>query len=108
MKPAPEETAFLAYQERPTPDRLSALLTAVQDRVYNICFQILRRPEDAEDACQEVLIELPRGVAAIREPRPFKVWLYRVAVHTSLDRKEALARHARLASQAPKPEGPPM
>jgi RNA polymerase sigma factor (sigma-70 family) len=105
-----EESAFLDYKAVPTPERLTALLTAVQDRVYNICFQILRRPEDAEDACQEVLIEVTRGLASVDDPRPFKVWLYRVAVHTALDRKDSLNRHARLAQQVSisKPEGPPM
>ena len=110
MRAGSEEAAFLEYKERPTHGRLTALLTAVQDRVYNICFQILRRPEDAEDACQEILIELTRGLASLGAPRPFKVWLYRVAVHTALDRKESLARQARLALQAStaKPEGTPM
>lgn len=105
-----EEAAFLEYKADPAPERLTALLAAIQDRLYNICFQILRRPEDAEDACQEVLIEVTRGLASVDEPRPFKVWLYRVAVHTALDRKDSLDRQARLKRQASvsKPEGPPM
>jgi len=103
-----DEAAFLEYKWEPSPDRLAMLLTSVQDRVYNICYQILRRAEDAEDACQEVLIELTRGLPTIDAPRPFKVWLYRVAVHTALDRKESRDRHARLAPKALKPEGLPM
>jgi len=110
MRAGTEESAFREYKERPTPERLTALLTAVQDRIYNICFQILRRSEDAEDACQEILIELTRGLSSLDAPRPFKVWLYRVAVHTALDRKEARGRQARLAQEAStaKPEGTPM
>ena len=108
MRASPDEAAFLEYKRAPSPDKLAALLTSVQDRVYNICFQILRRTEDAEDACQEVLIELTRGLSKIDAPRPFKVWLYRVAVHTALDRKESRDRRARLAPKAVKPEGLPM
>src|SRR5688572_24101962 len=103
-----DEAAFLDYARDPSPARLAALLTAVQDRVYNICFQVLRRPEDAEDACQEVLLEVARGLAKIDAPRPFKVWLYKVAVHTALDRKDSLARRRDLARRAPPPEEPPM
>jgi RNA polymerase sigma factor (sigma-70 family) len=103
-----DEAAFLEYKRDPSPERLTALLTSIQDRAYNICFQILRRTEDAEDACQDVLLETARGVHSIDAFRPFKVWLYRVAVHTALDRKDARSRQARLVTQVPMPEGPPM
>ncbi|HTF57775.1 MAG TPA: sigma-70 family RNA polymerase sigma factor [Planctomycetota bacterium] len=91
-----EDRTFQEYHERPTRESLVALLRAHQASVYNLCFQVLRNPHDAEDAAQEVLLEVIRGAGRIREPRAFKRWLCRAALHTALDHLRRRARRSRL------------
>lgn len=100
MGTAREEDSFLAYKRRPDVASLTALLHSFQDTVYNLCFQVLRHPEDAEDVSQEVLLEITRGIAKLESPRAFKVWLYRVALHRALNLKESRARRIELARRA--------
>ncbi|HZL73605.1 MAG TPA: sigma-70 family RNA polymerase sigma factor, partial [Planctomycetota bacterium] len=91
-----EDDRFQAYRDKPGRDTLRALLSAHQAAVFNLCFQVLRSEADAEDAAQETLLEIVRGVDKIREPRAFKRWTCRVALHTALDhlrRRHRRARH---------------
>lgn len=106
-----EEVLFLAFKRQPSPETLTALLRGHQDHIYNICFQVLRHPEDAEDVSQEVLLEVTQGISRVEAPRQFKVWLYRVALHSSLNLKQARARRVELARKlaaSPPTEGAPM
>lgn len=92
-----EDLPFEAFKQQPTQSTLADLLRFHQDHIYNICFQILRHPEDAEDVAQEVLLEITRGIAKVDSPRQFKVWLYRVALRSALDLKKARVRRGELA-----------
>jgi len=83
---------FLEYKKRPGKPALARLLERHQDAVYALCHQVLRHPQDAEDACQEVLLEVSRQVDAIDEPDRFAGWLYRTALHTALDFKRKRGR----------------
>ena len=104
-----EDRAFSDYRVRPGRDALIALLRSHQWTVYNVCFQVLRREHDAEDAAQETLLEVARGVDQIREPRAFKRWLCRTALHTALDHRRRRDRRARREEEkaAMTPLGPP-
>jgi len=106
-----EEVLFLAFKRQPSSETLTALLRSHQDHIYNICFQVLRHPEDAEDVSQEVLLEVTKGISKVEAPRQFKVWLYRVALHSSLNLKQARARRVELARRVavmPLTEGAPV
>jgi len=109
-----EEQAFRAYRSRPTQDLLLALLRGQQNRVYNLCFQVLRHDQDAEDAAQKVLLKLAEGIGALADAAAMRRWLYRVCVTTSLDartqrsRRRAREREVALMSPsetAPEPQG---
>src|SRR5688572_9606867 len=90
------EELFTEFRSNPSSETLIALLRGNQDRIYNVCYQVLRHPQDAEDASQDVLLELVEWCARIREPRAFRTWLFRVAMNTALTHKKArLARAAR-------------
>lgn len=91
-----EESLFLAFRSRPGRDTLVALLRGHQDHIFNICFQILGHAQDAQDASQEILLEVTRGAGRIENARAFKTWLYRVALHTALNHKKSRSRHADL------------
>ncbi|MBI4564326.1 MAG: RNA polymerase sigma factor [Planctomycetes bacterium] len=64
--------------------------------MFNICFQILRHTQDAQDASQEILLKVARDITRIEDARAFKTWLYRVAMHTALNHRQARNRHAEL------------
>jgi RNA polymerase sigma-70 factor (ECF subfamily) len=83
---------FLEYKKRPGKPALARLLENHQDALYSLCRQVLRHPQDAEDACQEILLELSRKVDSIAEPERFSGWLYRTALHTALDLKRQRGR----------------
>jgi RNA polymerase sigma-70 factor (ECF subfamily) len=90
------------------------LLRTQQDRIYNLCFQVLRHAQDAEDAAQKVLLKLVEGIGALPDVTALRRWLYRVCVTTALDlltersRRRAREREVALMRQtgtAPQPEG---
>src|SRR5258708_13861379 len=94
------------YFRSPSPEALITLLNACTDPVYNICVQVLRNRQDAEDAAQTVLMKILDQVMATAEIRDFDRWLYRVALNTAL--KARLHRERRLSREfrrTPIPEG---
>src|SRR5690242_9676259 len=64
-----EEAAFAALLQRHGPLVLGA------------CRQILRDPQDAEDAFQATFLVLARKAASIRRHESVGAWLHRVAVN---------------------------
>ena len=104
------DPAFLEWRERPSRDTLRRLLLATQDRVYSLCFQVLRHAQDAEDAAQASLIEMARGIESIQDPQKFSSWMYRVCLNNALTlrresrrRKEREERRAAMVT-APAPD----
>jgi len=94
---------FLEYKKQPGRPTLARLLERHQDAVYSLCLQVLRHPQDAEDACQEVLLEVSRQVDAIEEPVSFAGWLYRTAIHTALDVRRKRGRQRVREAKARRP-----
>lgn len=83
---------FLDYKRRPGRAMLERLLERHQDAVYSLCYRVLGHPQDAEDACQDVLLEVARQVDGIEQPAGFSGWLYRTALHTALDLRRRRSR----------------
>lgn len=101
---------FASYRRRPTREALLALLRGCQGPAFSLCYHVLRHCQDAEDAAQEVLLELLDGLPAIRDEDGFDRWLYRAALNTALDaRKKArrrVERERRVSEMAPSvPQG---
>src|SRR5258706_9474464 len=76
---------FRDYKSNPTSDNLIRLLRAHQDRVYRLCFQVLRRAYDAEDAAQEVLVRIVDGVRKVDDADAFRRWVHRVSLNAALE-----------------------
>ncbi|MCA8959068.1 MAG: sigma-70 family RNA polymerase sigma factor, partial [Planctomycetes bacterium] len=82
----PDPGALLeAYRRRPDRSRLHRLLEGIEGRVFSVCFEVLRHRQDAEDATQDALLDICRGLDSVREIARFGAWVYRVAFHTALD-----------------------
>ena len=89
------ESAYALLVERYTP------------RLYRIAARICRRPEDAEDAVQETLLQAVRDLRKWKPTAPLEAWLVTITVRTA---KKVDQRSNRVASRsdsldAPLPDG---
>jgi RNA polymerase sigma-70 factor, ECF subfamily len=64
-------------------DALEALLAAVRPRTLAICRGVLPYTPDAEDACQEALINVATKIGGWGQQGRFTTWLHVVAVNSA-------------------------
>lgn len=64
------------------------LVLKYQDRIYNLCRNMLGNTHDAEDAAQDTFIKAYQNLDNFRPEASFYTWLYRIAVNTCLDYKK--------------------
>jgi RNA polymerase sigma-70 factor (ECF subfamily) len=81
------------------------LIRRYQDRVYNLCRYMLRDPQDAQDAAQDVFLKAYRGIKEFRPEASLYTWLCRIAVNTCIDYKRKSRRDA--LKKEPLPEDLP-
>ncbi len=53
--------------------------------ILYICIQTMGNLHDGEDAAQEVLIRMHKGISSLKEPKAFSSWLHRLIVNTCRD-----------------------
>src|SRR6185436_17750268 len=82
-----EVKRFEAFRSRPTQETLVDLLRGCQGTVYNLCSQVLRHPQNAEDASQKVFMTILDQLPRISDGQHFRRWLRTVCLHVSLDLK---------------------
>jgi RNA polymerase sigma factor (sigma-70 family) len=68
---------------------LEEVVRAVQDDVFRLALRMTGCPDDARDACQEVLIKVVTRLASFRGESSVRTWTYRIAVRHLLDRKKS-------------------
>jgi len=88
----------------------SALVRRHEKRVYNLCFRMLGREEDARDASQDAFLTALRKLSSFRGEAQFTTWLHRVTVNACYDvlrrkKREPVLEPAR-DEDAPEPPGP--
>ncbi len=66
-------------------DALAAVLRRVQDPVYRLALRMTGRPVDAEDATQEILIQVMTRMSSFRGEAALVTWAYRIAVNHLLN-----------------------
>ncbi|MDP2772419.1 MAG: sigma-70 family RNA polymerase sigma factor [Nocardioides sp.] len=64
-------------------DALEALLSAVRPRALNICRGVLPYTPDAEDACQEALLNIATKIGSWGGRGRFTTWMHVVAVNSA-------------------------
>ena len=64
-------------------DALERLLAAVRPRVLNVCRGVLPYTPDAEDACQDALINVANKIGSWRGTGRFTTWLHVVAMNSA-------------------------
>lgn len=83
---------------------LDALLRRHYPRLLALSRRLTGDPSDADDACQEALVALVRGLPRFDRRSSFATWAYRVTTNTCLD--ELRRRRRRPLPQAPDDESP--
>lgn len=61
--------------------------------VYRRCLRILRDPEAAKDATQEVFMKLVRDMSKLEDRATVLPWIYRVATNYCLNQRRNASRH---------------
>ena len=73
---------------------LDLLLRRHYDTVHAVCRRITGNDADADDAAQDALVAVTRGLARFDGRARFGTWVYRVAVNASLDELRRRRRRA--------------
>ena len=60
---------------------LNVLLIAVRPEVLRLCSRLLSNREDAEEACQDTLLAVARGLPGFEGQSKFRTWMYRLAAN---------------------------
>ncbi|MBI4565587.1 MAG: sigma-70 family RNA polymerase sigma factor [Planctomycetes bacterium] len=110
MLGSPEELAFNAYKKYTSSVHLSQLLSLHQGRAYNLCFQVLCRREDAEDAAQDALLKIVEWLPRIESATAFRRRLYRICLTQALNlrrsnyRRQVHESRYAMTVESPRPE----
>jgi RNA polymerase sigma factor (sigma-70 family) len=95
------ETALLALLQQKDESAFRELVTRFQDRVFNTCMGILQHEADAEDAAQEVFLQVYQAIHKFKGESSIGTWIYRVAVSKCLDQLRKKKRKKRLGLITP-------
>lgn len=83
---------LVARAQRGDRAALSDLIAQTQGRVYNLAYQILGNPQEAEDLTQEVFVRVWRALPHFRGESKFTTWLHAITTNACLNRRRALRR----------------
>lgn len=78
-------------------DALEVLLRRHYDRVLAVCRRVTANATDADDAAQQALIAITRGIARFDRRSSFTTWIHRIAVNASLDELRRRSRRPAVA-----------
>jgi RNA polymerase sigma-70 factor, ECF subfamily len=81
---AAAEAALLRAGQRGDQAALDQLFRGNQHALFTLCYGILGRVEDAEDAVQETFLRALRGLPSFRGDARFRSWLFRIALNVCL------------------------
>jgi RNA polymerase sigma factor (sigma-70 family) len=77
---------------RGDPAAVDSLLVAVGPDVLRMCARFLPNRQDAEEACQDTLLALARGIGRFEGRSSFRTWLHRLAANRSRSTYQRLRR----------------
>jgi RNA polymerase sigma-70 factor (ECF subfamily) len=60
---------------------LNVLLVTVRPEVLRVCSRLLPNREDAEEACQDTLLAVARGLPRFEGRSTFRTWMFRLATN---------------------------
>ncbi|MBW2461573.1 MAG: sigma-70 family RNA polymerase sigma factor [Deltaproteobacteria bacterium] len=75
-------------------EALGELLEALEPNVRGLCFRLTASHADAEDATQDTLLGIYRGMAHFRGESRVSTWAYRIAVRSATKVRARQRKHA--------------
>jgi RNA polymerase sigma factor (sigma-70 family) len=75
-------------------DALSELVREIEHPMYRLALRFLGNPDDAQDACQEILIRIVTRLGTFEGRSKFTTWAYTVAVRSLLRTRKRLYESA--------------
>jgi RNA polymerase sigma-70 factor, ECF subfamily len=107
-----DDRDLIGRSKKGDPSAFEALVRKYQDRVYNLCRYMLKNPEDAQDAAQDVFLKAYRALKGFRPDSTLYTWIVRITVTTCLDYRRKSRREVSrtepltedLPSEEPLPE----
>lgn len=85
MSPEADDLTLVSAAQAGDRASLDALLRRHYDRIYAICRRVAGNDADAQDATQEALMAIVRGLPRFDGRSAFSTWSYRVATNACLD-----------------------
>src|ERR1700754_453388 len=73
---------------------LDALLTRISPQVLRQCLRFLPCRQDAEEACQDTLLQVARNISGFAGRSKFSTWLYAVTANCARQTYRTLKRRA--------------
>jgi RNA polymerase sigma factor (sigma-70 family) len=71
-------------------EALSDLVREIENPMYRLALRFLGHPDDAQDACQEILIRIVTRLGTFQGRSRFTTWAYTVAIHSLLRTRKRL------------------
>ncbi len=90
-----EDLAAAAAREDSDGPACQALLARYQQRVWAVCFRLLGNHEDAQDAAQDVLVQMFMQRTKFGGRSKYSTWVYGIAVRTGLMLRRGRSRRKR-------------
>ncbi len=79
------EAALINELKQGNQQAFTRLVEAYQHLVYSAILNIVQQAEEAEDASQEVFVQVYQSIRNFRGDSKLSTWLYRIAVSKALD-----------------------
>jgi RNA polymerase sigma factor (sigma-70 family) len=92
MNPQSDESELVGRAIEGDKAALTQVVRLLQDPLYRLALRTLRRPADAEDATQEILIRVITRLASWQGQARLLTWAYRIGVNYLLNLRRQTAR----------------
>jgi len=79
------------------PHAFANFVALYQDMVYNTILSMVQNEEDAEDATQEVFVQVYQSISSFKGDSKLSTWLYRITIAKALDHEKKKKRKKRFA-----------
>ncbi len=91
------ESELIALLKKKDREAFKEIVETWQDMVFNTAIGFLQNAEDAEDAAQEVFVQVFESVASFKEESKISTWIYKITVSKCLDQLRKKKRKKRFA-----------
>lgn len=87
-----EDLAKLAAREGSNGEAFAAVVERFRERVWKICFRLMSNEADAQDAAQDVFVQLFLQREKFRGESKYATWVHAIAVRTCLMQRRSRGR----------------